>query len=194
MPDLKCQLMRSFILKKIGAYLIKQNEFPRGSKAFVLGGGPYDRSKEAARLYQAGEVSELICTGISQNNDYTVLGEEFPEWKITRAGLLQNGVPEANIKALKAAMTTREEVEAIIGYCEQNNIAEAVIITHKFHTRRVFSEVKYWHKKSKVKLYLHGAFSHYYDEKYWWKHTVGFFTVQNEYIKLLVYKLKKIFR
>lgn len=178
------------ILIKIGDYLIKEDEFPQSIPAFVLGGGPYDRSKEAARLLKSGKVNELICTGISMNNDYTCVGEEYPEWRITQSGLIHHGVSPDNITTLKEAMTTHEEVHSVFDYCERNNLQEAVIITHKFHTRRVYSQIKIRQRKSKVKIYLHGAPSNYFSEKAWWKSTVGFFTVQNEYVKMFYYLLK----
>lgn len=186
--------MKNYLLQKIGGYLIREEKSNEQLPAFVLGGGPYDRTREAARLYQKGKVYPLICTGITQNNDYTVLGEEYPEWKITRAGLLNQGVPKSAIQVMHSACSTAEEVRDIYAYCQKNNWPSAAIVTHKFHSRRVWQQIQKWKYPGSPKLYLYGAASSQYNEVYWWQHTVGFFTVQNEYIKLLVYKLRKIFR
>ncbi|UPT68958.1 MAG: hypothetical protein M0D57_10195 [Sphingobacteriales bacterium JAD_PAG50586_3] len=51
------------ILQAVSNNLRSEDEPVKTRYLFVLSGGAYDRAHEAARLYKAGLVDTLVCTG-----------------------------------------------------------------------------------------------------------------------------------
>lgn len=184
-------LFKDSILKNVAAFLIKEDDFTYIENAFVLSGGAFDRGNKAAQLWSDKKIKKIICTGANQSPDLKVLQKDTFESDLTKIQIVKNGVPENNVSLLKKGTSTLEESEAILNYCIENGINKTVIISSKFHTRRVNQVFRKKFNAENITIYIVGASSSQYNEMKWWKSEYGLIALNNEYLKQLYYLLKK---
>ena len=181
-------VVRHDILLIIGNFLIEQDPVEQVEHGFVLGGQAYDRSKEAGRLFEEGYINQIICVGGNVSGTFKVLKLKYTESEVARMHLCKNlRIPKSKVKVLPESTSTKEESELILKYCLNNNISKVVVITSKFHTKRVANVFKNYFKENGVEVLVHGVSSSDYEEEKWWESEQGMLVVNNEYMKLLYY-------
>ncbi len=153
--------------------------------AFVLSGGSYDRGNHAAAVFKSGVVESIVCTGENQSPDLKVFFEDkdILESTLTKMQIVKMGVPDSLVILLNKGSSTLEESDHILAYCLENDIDRCIIISSKFHTRRIKQVFKKKFKDNGIELYITGAPSSGFDEMQWWKSEGGLIAVNNEYIK-----------
>lgn len=92
----------------------------------VLGGEPFARPTEAARLYKEGVAAKVFITGI---------GDAARNRQI----LTGAGVPAARINTEAKATTTYENALLLKPMLEASKVSTALIVTSPFHTRRALA-------------------------------------------------------
>ena len=183
-----------YILQSFGNFLINIDKMPDKVDAiFVLGGNTYDRSNHAAELYFEGLSKNIVTLGA---NESIVIKTIYPDTLerrvrhsdcfISRDQLLLQGVPQGNIRTLDVGTSTQEEANAILNYCKQNGYEKIVVVSGKFHTRRMSYSFKDF-EEHEIEVLLSGSAHSFYDEKFWWKSEEGLIMVNNEYMKLIYY-------
>jgi uncharacterized SAM-binding protein YcdF (DUF218 family) len=185
-------LFRYPILRGMGNYLTYAEEatHPIGT-LFVLSGGGLDRGAEAAKLYHSVSVDKIICTGENFSPDLLVFSNDsVVESTLTKIRLTNLGVPDSIIHLIVKGTSTIEESEVILEYCLTNQLKDCYVLSSNFHTRRVKYAFGEKFKKNGIRLHILGAPSSYFDESKWWTSETGLIGVNNEYIKLLVYRIK----
>ena len=182
--------LRANILKGFARFLIVENEFVQVEYAFVLSGNAFDRGNKAAELYHKGKVATFVCTGANISNDIKSLGLDTLESDLTHLQLLKNGVPETQIINFSKGTSTIEEADFILSYCLENGIIEVVVISSKFHTRRVYQVFRDKFAKQGIDVFIAGAASSRYIEEEWWENEYGLIALNNEYLKQLYYLMK----
>ena len=100
------------------------------------------RAMEAAALYTQGWAREVWLTqGTVHEEDLALerLGiERTPEHEYSRQVLMRSAVPEEAIRLLPEAVeNTAAEVRAVAAYLKGAGDGRVILITSKFHTRRV---------------------------------------------------------
>ncbi len=185
-------LLRYPILKGAGNYLNVATTPPdKIETLFVLSGGGFDRGAEAARIYQTSVIDKIICTGENFSPDLLVFqNDSIVESVLTKMRITQLGVPDSLVEIIVEGTSTIEESEVILNYCLKNNLKEISVLSSNFHTRRIKYAFKKKFKKKGIQLTILGAPSSFFDESKWWTDENGLIGVNNEYIKLLVYRLK----
>lgn len=184
-------LLRVPVLWSVGNFLICEDEVVQVEVLFVLGGGSFDRGNEAAGLFKAGFTNQIVCVGENVPSIFEALNLPYSESEVTKINLVKNNnVPKASIKLLEKGTSTKEEAEYVIQYCLENNVKQAIVLSSKFHTRRVKSIFKPLFEANDVELILIGAASSEYSEDEWWKTEEGLIMVNNEYVKLVYYFFK----
>ncbi|MEI7596548.1 MAG: YdcF family protein [Bacteroidota bacterium] len=181
---------RVSLLRSVGNYLICEDELSKSEAIFVLSGGTYDRGLQALRLYNDGVSKKIICTGENVPNDFECMGLNYKESLITSVFLLRKGVKLADIDILPFGTSTKEEVDLIVSYCKRHCLKKVIIVSNKFHTRRIYRSVRKAFVTNDIQVLINGAPSTNYKEGSWWKFENGLITVNNEYIKLLYYFIK----
>ncbi len=181
---------RERILTVIGDYLIYENELEEVDALFVLGGGSLHRGDAAVDLYMDGFVKKVYCSSGNYSAELLALGMEYYESEVCRINVIRNGIPDSNAFAIKAATSTFEEADTILGLCKAQNIRSCIVLSSKFHTRRVKKVFKKRFEEAGIKTIIRGAPSLTYDEDNWWKDEMGLIMVNNEYVKLIYYFLK----
>jgi len=180
-------LMRNPILRGIGALLIHEDEIENSEVLFLLSGGPNDRATEAFRIWEKGDCKRIVCTGESVPRLLTLLDIHINEAELSKIALVNLGIPDSLIELIPSGTSTREESQIILEYCSRNNLKKAVVLSDKFHTRRIRYAFKSKFDEAGIKLVLKGAPSSVYDEDNWWHNENGLLMVNNEYVKLAYY-------
>lgn len=181
-------VVRFDILRAFGNYLIEEDQLKKSEAIFVLSGGPWDRGNEAARLFKNGYANKIICTGQNVPHNFKALNMDYLESEITRFNLIRNNnIADSSVALIKKGTSTFEESEIILDYCQTNNIEQCIIVSSKFHTRRIDQVFEEKFAKSGIDYILRGAPSTNYDEQRWWANEYGLIALNNEYIKIVYY-------
>lgn len=174
-----------------GNYLIVEDPLKEVDAIFLLGGGPFDRGSEAAKLYKAGYTKKIVCTGGQVSNLLKSLNLYHKEAEVARINLVKNnGVPKRHVIELSEGTSTKEESEIILRYCLEEGLDTVMILSSKFHTRRVNNVFRPVLEDAGIVILIRGAPSSLYDESLWWEDESGLIMVNNEYVKLGYYFLK----
>lgn len=172
-----------------GYYLISEDEPAKCKAIFVLGGDSYDRGNHAVKLFKEGFSDKIICLGENVPNIFKAMGINYSESEVTKINI-QRLIPENKIEVLKTGTSTIEEARAIVKYCITHDIGKAIVVSSRFHTRRVRKVFEPLSKPHNVELLIAGAPSSTYLEREWWKSEEGLIMVNNEYVKLMYYAIK----
>lgn len=183
-------LFRMPIARGLGSYLVAETELTRTDAVVVLGGSSYERGLEGLKVYEDGMAPMIICTGGNIPSVMMALDTILYEADITRGMILDNGVPEDRVVALRSSTSTKEEASEIFEYVKSTDIDSLTIVTSKLHLRRTKNVFTEQFEDSGVHLVFHGAPSASFDEKEWWNSEQGLIMVNNEYMKLLYYFFK----
>lgn len=181
---------KKVILKALGNYLIVEDKITYIENAVVLSGGAFDRGNKAAELWHEKIISTIICTGENLSPDLKALNIDTLENQITKTQLIRKGVPNENIYLISKGTSTFEEAEVILNYCLRNELKEILIISSKFHTKRIQQVFKNKFKENGIQVSIAGASSSNYEEMKWWESENGLIALNNEYIKLFYYFVK----
>jgi len=175
------------ILGIFGDYLICENDLESAQVAFVLGGNAEIRASKAAEIYKSGLVQNFICTGGHHNDLSSYFDVPESEAHLTKGFIQQMGVPEGQVEAMRAGTSTLEESEIILKKCLEFDWSKVMIISDRFHTRRI--NHIFWNKfkANDIEIIVVGAANTKYQEEQYWLNEKGFVMVFMEYIKLMHY-------
>ena len=179
------------ILGLLGAYLICENDLESAQVAFVLGGNAEIRASKAAEIYQLGLVQNFICTGEHHNDLSSYFDVPDSEAHLTKGFIEQMGVPENQIEAMQAGTSTVEEADIILKKCLEFDWTQVMIISDRFHTRRINHIFWDKFKANGIELIVVGVANNKYQEDQYWQSEKGFVMVIMEYIKLVHYHFFK---
>lgn len=182
--------IRMPLLRAMGEHLITEDPLAHADAILVLGGSAMDRGEEAARLYEQGISDRLVFTGAPVPNDLRALGIDSTEAQCTRNIAVVEGVPFVQTTALDAGTSTWEEAEALLTYAQGIGADTVVIVSNRFHLRRVRFVFKERFNNAGITVLLHGAPSSTFRERNWWTSEEGLIMLNNEYVKLLYYHWK----
>ena len=183
-------VFRNSILRSMSNFLVKEDEVEKCDALVVLSGNALDRATEAALLYKQGFAKQIICTGGNQTGDFEILHLKEKESDISKIRLLQLGIADSVITVLHQGTSTLEEGQVMLDYCKTHQLKSCMIVSSKFHTRRINFVFDKKFKSSSIKILVHGASPLKYDLHQWWKAEDGLMAVYDEYIKLIYYHLK----
>jgi len=174
-------------MQMFGSYLIVENELKKVSHMFILSGAELERGNEAAVLYQQGYADTIVCVGGNVSETIQVLSLEFYESELTKLNLFRNGISDSVIKVIKKGTSTYQEAGIILIYCKQNNVKECIILSSKFHTRRMRNVFKKPFREEGINVIIRGAPAVLYSEEKWWANEYGLIALFNEYAKIFYY-------
>lgn len=180
-------IFRFQILGMFGGYLICEDEIEHTEAVFVLGGNPETRAKKAAEVYKAGYADEFITTGGHRNNIAAKYNMPDSEAGITKAFMEHYGIPSEKVEALSVATSTREESFHIFSYCQSKGWKKIMLITDRFHTRRVTQVFRNKFTKAGIEVVIVGVSNEKYKEERYWEQERGLVMVIEEYIKMVHY-------
>lgn len=182
-------LCKGFILSSLGNALIKEDKLEKVDYLFVLGGNALDRGNEAANLWKTGYCKTIVCLGGNDMPNAKALGLDYKESMVTQRNIRRNGVDSLDVILLAVGTSTKEESEAILNFCLDNQVKKAIILSDKFHTSRVQTLFEPLEQKHDISFIVHGAPNSNYSEELWWQSEDGLIMVNNEWVKKLYYFL-----
>ena len=178
------------ILLGIGGFLIVEDPLRKVDAIYVLSGNAQDRGRAAATLYQQGYAPELVCLGGESHDDLELYGIHLLTATMTQKVVLQAGVPNGAVRLLPRGSSTFEEFEAITADCKARGYRDIIVLSSRFHTRRIHMFFRKRLYFEGINLVLRGAYERSFDERAWWKKEPGLLFVNNEYIKMGYYWLR----
>src|SRR6185295_11421396 len=101
------------------------------------------------------------------------------------------GVPDSMVQVVSKGTSTLEESDVVLNFCLENNIHSCIVLSSAFHTRRVRSVFKKKLEEKNIKVIICGAPSTSFHDSSWWENEYGLLAVNNEYVKLVYYALKR---
>lgn len=188
-------LLRFGILRMLGNYLIAEDRKGQVDAIFVLSGASQERGFEAARLVAEGYSDKVYTTGAIINPTLKAVGiDSLSDAVITRdviaETLVSQGITEAQIRELEIGTSTYEESEGILGFSRQAGFKQIMVVSSKFHTRRIRQVFRKKFKKAGIQVLVRGAPPLNYSIDKWWNSEEGLMFVNNEYVKMVYYMLK----
>lgn len=189
-PCLLLWPFRTSLLRGLGSYLITADAPVKVDAVFVLGGSVRDRGLEAARIHQQGLSQQFVFTGAPVPGALDALGIDSTEAECTRNAAVTAGIPLAHTTVLNVGSSTFEEAEALLHYAGQHGLDTVMVISNRFHLRRIRMVFRPRSAQAGITVLLHGAPSSDFDEATWWRSEDGLVMLNNEYLKLVYYRLK----
>lgn len=181
---------RTAILVGLGKHLITEDPVAHVDAVFVLGGSILDRGLEGTRIYERGFSDRFYFTGAPIPSALAALGIDSTEAECTRNVAVEAGLPIALTTVLNKGTSTMEEEEALLAEAIAIGADTVMIISSRFHLRRVGFVFKDRFRKEGITVLLHGAPCSTFQEETWWKSEEGLIMLNNEYVKLAYYRLK----
>ena len=183
-------LFRTPLLRGVSGFLVKEDT-PCGVDAvYVLGGSSYWRGQEAGVVYRAGWSRRYRFTGEPVPTALQVEGIQHTEAEQTRLVAVRNGVPDSLAVALKVGTSTYEEAGFILSDALASGCDTVMIVSSKFHLRRIAFVFRKRFREKGITVVLHGARNGNFEDTTWWRSEEGLLMVNNEYVKLVYYWLK----
>lgn len=185
-------LLRRPLLRGVGHWLIKEAPVSRVDAIFVLSGAAEERCRLAAELYHQDLSPLVIPTGEGINPTLEALDIYLTDAEVGRRTLLDLEVDSSAIRVLEAGTSTFEESEEILGYALAEEFQRVMVVSSKFHTRRMHMVFGDKYREAGIEVVIHGAqpLPDTYTTDAWWESESGLIFVNNEYVKLLYYALK----
>lgn len=178
------------LLYQIGQMLVVEDAVRKVDAMYVLSGNPADRGQEAARLYAAGHAREVVCLGGEKTSALRMYGIEELTCEMTHKVVAKMGVPENAIREMCAGSSTFEEFEAIKNDCKLRGYKNIMVVSSRFHTRRIHMFFRLPLHFEGINMVLRGARDSDFEEEKWWKEESGLLFVNNEFIKTAYYFLR----
>ena len=184
-------IFREPILRSIGGFLITEDKPEQADAIFVLGGNIVDRSTHGVYLYQKGYADKIIPLGENIENALLATDNAKPDAVLSQYFMVNElNTPDSVITPLVKGTSTKEEADAILDYSLKHHFNKIIVVSDKFHLRRISRTFKKPFQEKGIQVLLSGAPNSSYREDYWWNYEPGLIMVNNEYVKLLYYAVK----
>ncbi|MEW5945186.1 MAG: YdcF family protein [bacterium] len=183
---------RTPAMRAAGRFLHVETEVWKSDVIYVFAGAALERGLQGAELYREGIAPVVVTAGEVLSPEMMALELDLTAAEITGRALERFGVPPAKIVMIERGTSTLEEAVVLREYMEENGLDSVVCVTSPFHTRRVRATMRKVFREEETKIYISAAKHPLVDLDNWWKKEEDLITVQNEYIKLVLYYFKYI--
>jgi len=185
--------LRVPILTGLANYLVNTDTpLQKADLIFVLNGDYNTRPFTASDLYKQG-FAPLVAIAQAQSSPAQLLGLVDNPTDIAVEVMKLRGVPSDRLLVLKdidPVTSTFDEARALRGYIETHKLNSVILVTSAFHTRRSRWIFERELAGVPVRLLVTAAPHSGFDASNWWQSEEGLIFLNNEYIKLIFYKIK----
>jgi uncharacterized SAM-binding protein YcdF (DUF218 family) len=184
-------LLRFPLLRAAGNFLIREDLLAPADAIVVLAGDPEERMRFGAELYQKGLAPVVVCTGELVSGSLQAVGLKVTDAQLGRIALVRHGMDSANVILLEKGTSTWEESDAVRVMAKEKGWKRVIVVSSAFHTRRVGWVFKKKFAREGIEVLIAGArpSSNDYQVSAWWQSEKGLLFVNNEYVKLIYYRL-----
>lgn len=169
----------------------------RGDAILLLSGSSSirERAQVAAQLYSQHRAPKILLTNDNQMGGWSTVDQRNPYYyEIARLELQQMGVPSRDIEVIGPVVNgTYDEANVVRRFSAGKNINSIVIVTSAYHSRRALSTFRSVFDGSGITIGLTAAPPGWQtpNPATWWLSPRGWQVVAGEYLKLVVYKLRR---
>lgn len=185
--------LRVPLLTGLANYLISTDTpLEKADMIFVLNGDYDTRPFYSSDLYKQG-LAPIVAIAQTESSPSERLGLVDNPTDIAVEVMKLRGVPADKVLVLnldEPVTSTFDEARALRQYVEANRIQSVIMVTSAFHTRRSRWIFERELEGVQVKLEVAGAPYNNFDAGNWWQYEEGLINLNNEYIKLIFYKIK----
>lgn len=183
--------LRNVLLPMPAKCLIEEDALQKADAMIVLSGSGYDRGNEAARLFNEGYVSKIVCPGGNPAYEFRILKLYITESEAAKLNLTnRNNVPDSAITVIACGTSTIEEAKCLYNFIKQQKYQKVILLTSLYHTQRAGRIFRKEFENSNVQFIVRGAKSSRFDEYKWWHNEDGLIAMNNEMIKSVYYLFK----
>jgi len=189
------QLAYYFLLPGLASFLIIETDDLQPADVVVVLGGDPERVEQGIELYKAGFSPNLIFVGDKlifygmNNSAMPIINTTWP--KYLKGYAIDSGVTsDAIILSETTSTSTYEDTIHSREIILERGFKSAIIVSDPYHMRRVrwtFSKV---FKNDDISLSYKTTEDHWFKENKWWTSENTVLAINNEYIKLVYYRLK----
>ncbi|MCZ6676131.1 MAG: YdcF family protein [Candidatus Poribacteria bacterium] len=168
-------------------YLIVETEIAPSDVIIVLGGGT-ERVREGTNLYHRQYAPHLLFTG---GGIQFRLAHVYLDWgRILRYAARIEGVPPKAMLVDMGSTSTYEDAVNTRRMLEARGWTSAIVVSSIYHMRRARMIFEKVYDGSGIRLHYRPAPSDRFHPDGWWKYERDMIYVVEEYIKLVLYRVK----
>ena len=187
-------LVYPYLLKKLGYFLIFEQEPQRVDLIVVLNGRDTERSLAAVDLYNQGYSNLIVITRKAKepgsDEFWKRVGNHFDGRIFFQRAIEAMGVPKDSFMMIEGEVTsTYDEALAVKKFLKRNGYKSMILVTSKWHSRRAYLTFKSVLEKDHVTITIYPTKYDTFDSRTWWKIGIDAKSVFSEYGKLLYYIL-----
>ncbi len=184
------------ILRSLGHYLVYQSPLQKADVIVVLSGGGSIRLEKGIELYRQDYAPRLMIT-IPKEPPKNALGYDgmAEEIRIYKAVLQLREISMDQVSWVpKQFFSTYSEGLFLKRWLNKNQYDSAIIVTGHFQSRRAKWTMEHIFPNDSYNIMIVPAENdEHFTPSNWWTFARGFITVENEYMKLLYYRIKSLF-
>ena len=178
-----------YLLTAMGRYLITEHPLAKADLILVLGGEPFLRVPEGARVYHEGYAPKILLTNEPKpkgTEDLLRLGIRMPDNQQNAFTILEAlHVPQSAVLAIQErANSTRAEMQAVARFLKSQPARTLIIVTSKSHTTRAY-KIFSAGLGSRFRLIMHPVPNDPFDPTRWWRERRDAKEVLHEYQALV---------
>ena len=175
-------------LTKLGAFLNFQTPISPSDVIIALT-GKTERFKHGVRLYKRGYASHIMITVDSSTS--LKFANVHLDWRdIIREAARQEEIPEPALLIVDGVTSTYDEACFTQNEMLKKGFKSAIVVSSPYHMRRVRMIFEKVYKRSEISLCYSPVEESWFQVEKWWTREGELVTVINEYIKLVLYRLK----
>ncbi len=183
--------LRYSLLERVARYLVVEDKLAPSDAVYLLNGDFNRRPFRASELFRNNLVPRIIIAR-AEDSPSVSLGVTQNTTDLSIQTLEKLGVPENAIVQLRPAggvKSTYDEARVLRDYVVPAKVHRIIIVTSEFHSRRSYLVFQKVLSGTGVVFTMSPVRDLKYTITNWWRQEDGFIACQNEYLKLLFYKL-----
>jgi len=181
------------ILRKIGQFLVYEQQPQKADVIVVLNGRDTERALAAVDLYLSGYGDLVVLSNIVKqpgtDEFWKRVGEDFKTKIFFQRAIEALGVPEKSFQMIGNGVTsTFDEAKVTRQFIMDNGFDSFIVVTSKWHSKRTYYTFKSVFKNDDhIKITIHPTKYDTYDADNWWKRESQSELVFGEYVRLIYY-------
>jgi uncharacterized SAM-binding protein YcdF (DUF218 family) len=183
-----------YLLKKLGYFLIFEQNPQKADVIVVLNGRDTERSLAAVDLYNKGYSNLIVMsTGSKQPGSdefWKRVGNNFNGKIFFQRAVEAMGVPESSFKFIGNGVTsTYDEAVATSEFLRKQGYKSILLVTSKWHSKRAYLTFRSVLKNDEIKIIMQPSRYDAFRPDAWWKNRNDAELVFDEYVRLIYYIL-----
>ncbi|HIA64621.1 TPA: YdcF family protein [Candidatus Poribacteria bacterium] len=176
-----------FWLTRLAMVLIVQTDSLQPVDTIIILAGDAERFQHGVSLYESEYAPHIIFTSDSAP---LLLVDLHINWEeITTNAIKKAGISEGST-SLVLSTSTYDDAKYSYQLMQEKGFQSAIVVSSPYHMRRVRMIFNKIYKNSGIELQYSPVENSWFSVEKWWTRERELVTINNEYIKLIFYRLK----